>query len=103
MIAHVLASAKSSVEYPANSARGKLASAKGVIPFLLDPESKVLEFWQIWSESIPPKSEIAAGQAIEFHLAASAEMEKLTWRVAGPQNIFIQKMVLLFTKQRLIQ
>lgn len=56
-----------------------------------------MEFWQIWSESIPPKSEIAAGQAIEFHLAASAEMEKLTWRVAGPQNIFIQKMVRLFT------
>jgi len=33
---------------------------------------------------------------IEFHVAISADMQKLTWRTAGPQNIFIQKMVDFF-------
>eukprot|EP01106_Pelomyxa_sp_JSP_P017543 TRINITY_DN725_c0_g2_i1.p1 TRINITY_DN725_c0_g2~~TRINITY_DN725_c0_g2_i1.p1 ORF type:complete len:411 (+),score=127.50 TRINITY_DN725_c0_g2_i1:170-1402(+) len=84
------------VEYPPSSARGKLASAKTSIPFLQESDSKVLEFWQIWSESIPPKSELVAGQAIDFHVAASAELEKLTWRTSGPQNLFIQKMVDFF-------
>ncbi|KAH3762165.1 hypothetical protein Pelo_5976 [Pelomyxa schiedti] len=76
--------------------RAKLNAAKAVIPFLQDPESKVLEFWQIWCESIPPRSELVAGQAIDFHISVSAEMEKLTWRTCGPQNLFIQKMVDFF-------
>eukprot|EP00009_Paramoeba_aestuarina_P003717 CAMPEP_0201512680 /NCGR_PEP_ID=MMETSP0161_2-20130828/4883_1 /ASSEMBLY_ACC=CAM_ASM_000251 /TAXON_ID=180227 /ORGANISM="Neoparamoeba aestuarina, Strain SoJaBio B1-5/56/2" /LENGTH=465 /DNA_ID=CAMNT_0047908615 /DNA_START=37 /DNA_END=1434 /DNA_ORIENTATION=- len=76
--------------------RMQMSLAKGSIPFLQDEESKVLEFWQIWSESIPPKDELSSGGAIEFHVSTSANMEKLTWRTAGPQNIFIQKMVDFF-------
>jgi len=34
--------------------------------------------------------------AVEFHVATSADMQKLTWRTSGPQNIFIQKMVDFF-------
>jgi len=63
---------------------------------LQDEESKVLEFWQIWSESIPLGEELQPGGAIEFTVSTSANMEKLTWRTAGPQNIFIQKMVDFF-------
>jgi hypothetical protein len=72
-----------------------------MVAFLLesaqDPneDNKVYEFWQIWSESIPPQEEVVDG-AISFHVAAAADMEKLTWRSSGPQNIFIQKMVDFF-------
>jgi hypothetical protein len=76
--------------------RVRLTLAKSVINFLKDPESKVLEFWQIWSESIPPRDDLQAGMAIEFSVATSADMQKLTWRTSGPQNIFIQKMVDFF-------
>lgn len=74
----------------------KISRAKGVIPFLQDEDSKVLEFWQIWSESIPPKEDLQTGMTIEYHVSTSANMQKLTWRTAGPQNIFIQKMVDFF-------
>jgi PH domain len=76
--------------------RQRIAVAKGAVPFLQDEESKVLEFWQIWSESIPPAEEISGNAGIEFHVSTSANLEKLTWRTAGPQNIFIQKMVDFF-------
>lgn len=71
------------------------------MPFLLesaqDPtdDNKVYEFWQIWSESIPPSEELTEG-AIVFEVATSADMEKLTWRTSGPQTIFIQRMVVFF-------
>ncbi len=82
-------------------ARVKLSRAKGCIPFLQDDESKVmesrvLEFWQIWTESIPELNLLANDTAIEFHVCTSASMEKLTWRMAGPQNSFIQQMVDFF-------
>jgi len=76
--------------------RKRLALAKASVQFLKDEDSKVLEFWQIWSESIPVKEDIATGMAIEFTVAVSADMQKLTWRTGGPQNIFIQKMVDFF-------
>lgn len=85
--------AKSSSEI---SPRKLIALAKGVIPFLQDEESKVLEFWQIWSESIPPSEDLTPGMSIEYLVSTSANMQKLTWRTAGPQNIFIQKMVDFF-------
>jgi hypothetical protein len=75
------------------SPRARIAGAKGTIPFLQDEQSKVLEFWQIWSESIPAFDELTAGTCVEFHVSTSADMKKLTWRTAGPQNVFIQKMV----------
>jgi hypothetical protein len=83
------------------SARVKLSRAKGCIPFLQEDESKVmesrvLEFWQIWTESIPELNLLANDTAIEFHVCTSASMEKLTWRMAGPQNSFIQQMVDFF-------
>jgi hypothetical protein len=71
--------------------------AKQAVGFLKDEESKVLEFWQIWNESIPSKEELTTGgMSIDFTVAISADMQKLTWRTAGPQNIFIQKMVDFF-------
>jgi len=78
------------------SPRVKLSLAKHQVSFLKDEESKVLEFWQIWSESIPSREELTPGASIEFTVATSADMQKLTWRTAGPQNIFIQKMVDFF-------
>jgi len=56
----------------------------------------VLEFWQIWTESIPLISDLLPSMALEFHVAAAADLQKLTWRNAGPQNICIQKMVDFF-------
>lgn len=79
-----------------NSVRGRVFNARQAVPFLREEESKVLEFWQIWSDSIPPKEELAAGQSMEYTIATSADMDKLTWRVSGPQSIFIQKMVDFF-------
>jgi len=78
------------------SPRVKLSLAKHQVSFLKDDDSKVLEFWQIWSESIPAKEDLSAGLTIEFTVATSADMQKLTWRTSGPQNIFIQKMVDFF-------
>jgi len=78
------------------SPRTKLALAKQQVSFLKDEDSKVLEFWQIWSESIPLKDDLTQGMAIDFTVATSADMQKLTWRTSGPQNIFIQKMVDFF-------
>jgi len=78
------------------SPRARLNHAKGAVDFLKEEDSKVLEFWQIWSESIPVKEDLSPGMSIEFQVAASADMQKLTWRTAGPQNVFIQKMVDFF-------
>jgi len=81
---------------PSAAPRSRLAAAKGCIPYLMEETSKVLEFWQIWTESVPLLSDLQIGNTIEFHVATSADMQKLTWRTAGPQNIFIQKMVDFF-------
>lgn len=81
---------------PEMGPRVRLTLAKSTVSFLKDHESKVLEFWQIWSESIPPKDDLSNGMAIDFSVATSADMQKLTWRTCGPQNIFIQKMVDFF-------
>lgn len=76
--------------------RQKLQAAKDSISFLQNSDSKVLEFWQIWSESIPPKDDMQSGMAIDYSVSTSASMQKITWRTAGPQNIFIQRMVDFF-------
>jgi len=78
------------------SPRVKLSLAKHQVSFLKDEQSKVLEFWQIWSESIPSREELSPVTSIDFTVATSADMQKLTWRTSGPQNIFIQKMVDFF-------
>jgi len=89
-------SAVSNVGQDPMSPRVRLSLAKAVVNFLKDPESKVLEFWQIWSESIPAREDLTQGMNIEFQVATTADMQKLTWRTSGPQNIFIQKMVDFF-------
>jgi len=81
------------------SARLRLNVAKGVVKFLAredQDQDKVVEFWQIWSESIPVREELSSGMGIDFHVATSADMQKLQWRTCGPQNVFIQKMVDFF-------
>jgi len=75
--------------------RRLLEQGKNEIAFLEGEDSKVLEFWHIWSESIPPRDVIDQG-SILFEVAISGDMEKLTWRASGPQHIFIQKMVDFF-------
>jgi len=75
--------------------RRHLEQGKNEIAFLEPDDSKVLEFWQIWSESIPLKKDIDFGTLI-FEVAISGDMEKLTWRSSGPQHLFIQRMVDFF-------
>jgi len=82
------------------SVRSGLESARDLIPYLQPgqegtEEGRIFEFWQIWSESIPRRSELEEG-AIIFEVSASADLEKLSWRSSGPQHIFIQKMVDFF-------
>lgn len=76
--------------------RDRLARAKDTIPFLRKEDSKVVEFWQIWSESFPPADGLSPSMAIEFEVSCSLSMEKLKWRTCGPQNMFIQRMVDFF-------
>ena len=75
--------------------RQNLQRVRSAISFLRH-ESKVLEFWQIWMESVPPAQELEPGKAITFTVTTSADLKKVTWRTSGPQNIFIQKMVDFF-------
>jgi hypothetical protein len=69
------------------SPRAQISKAKEVIPFLQDEESKVLEFWQIWSESIPPREELQPSLTIEYHVSTSANMQKLTWRTGMSRSL----------------
>jgi hypothetical protein len=78
------------------SIRAQLTAGRNEVYFLKEDDNKVLEFWQIWFDSIPPREEITAPGCIEYEVATSADMQKLTWRTAGPQNIFIQRMVDFF-------
>eukprot|EP01125_Pyxidicula_operculata_P012216 TRINITY_DN3_c1_g1_i1.p1 TRINITY_DN3_c1_g1~~TRINITY_DN3_c1_g1_i1.p1 ORF type:complete len:454 (-),score=121.73 TRINITY_DN3_c1_g1_i1:418-1779(-) len=75
--------------------RKRLDEGKNTVSFLFNEDSKVLEFWQIWLESIPSQRDITEG-SIVFEVYTAADMEKLSWRSSGPQNIFIQKMVDFF-------
>lgn len=79
-----------------SSIRSQLTAGRNEVQFWKEDDTKVLEFWQIWFDSIPPRDEIAPGCFIEYEVATSADMHKLTWRTAGPQNIFIQRMVDFF-------
>jgi hypothetical protein len=45
---------------------------------------------------MPTPSDLLPGTAIEFQVAAAADLQKITWRASGPQNLFIQKMVDFF-------
>jgi len=92
--------AKSDDDETLEGVRLALKNAKELIPFIQEgeegaEEGKIFEFWAIWADSIPPASELTEGQIV-FEVAVSADMDKLSWRTAGPQNIFIQRMVDFF-------
>jgi len=75
--------------------RAQLDSAKNAIPFLAGEggeQDKILEFWQIWSESIPAQKD---NEVFAF-IVATADMSQLSWRVFGPQHALIQEMVDFF-------
>ena len=79
---------------PSLSPKDRIKNAKSNIKFLSDPNSKVLEFWGIWIESIPDKKDLIPSEGyMDYQVAISADLNKLTWRVGGPQSCFIQKMV----------
>jgi len=60
---------------------------------MVDDTNKVLEFWNIWFDSIP-RGEQQNGS--NYLLVISCDGGELSWRSGGPQNIFIQKMVDFF-------
>jgi len=79
---------------PANDGiKFALDSAKNAIPFLSTEtgEDRILEFWQIWTESIPSNA-----SDVDVTLVMTADMTQLSWRVFGPQNVLIQEMVDFF-------
>jgi len=79
------------------SPRTRLDLARDSIKFLKNEESKVLEFWEIWYGSIPEQKQLTqSSDHVDYYLSCSADMTRLTWRVGGPQNVFIQKMVDFF-------
>jgi len=70
-----------------------LVRSRDFIPFMVDDTNKVLEFWNIWFDSIP-KGETVNGMS--YFLVISCDGGELSWRASGPQNMFIQKMVDFF-------
>jgi len=78
--------------------RNLLTRAKREIKFLENAEatSKVLEFWTIWSDSIPGPDDYPAKDFVDYSVSVSAHMDKITWRSCGPQKVFIQRMVDFF-------
>ena len=50
----------------------------------------MLEFWKIWLDSVPVAADLQSGMRSEYQVAISADVQKLTWRAAGPQTAYIQ-------------
>lgn len=76
--------------------RNRLKDATQIVSFF-SSEEKVSEFWNIWYSSIPTKTEgTSDNQYIDFNVSVSADMQKISWRCSGPQNLMIQKMVDFF-------
>eukprot|EP01120_Amphizonella_sp_Union-15-10_P006940 TRINITY_DN2299_c0_g1_i1.p1 TRINITY_DN2299_c0_g1~~TRINITY_DN2299_c0_g1_i1.p1 ORF type:complete len:448 (+),score=95.83 TRINITY_DN2299_c0_g1_i1:106-1449(+) len=67
----------------------RLKQAVKQIPFLQDSQSKPLEFWEIWQDSIPDDIET-------FKVSVSLDLNQVSWRCIGSQNKLIQKMVDFF-------
>jgi len=64
---------------------------KGVaqVPFLQPSDSKPLEFWEMWKQSIP--------EAVKtFNVCVALDLSQLSWRCIGPQQDLIQNMVDFF-------
>jgi hypothetical protein len=73
-----------------------LSKSREIIPFMVEDANKVLEFWNIWFESIPKSGDINTNSLPNYSLVISCDGGELSWRSYGPQNIFIQKMVDFF-------
>jgi len=71
--------------------RDKLQAVGQAISFLSAKDSKVIEFWEIWLQSLPPVNEIE--NIIVYDISTSLDLEKITWKSSGPQHNFIQRMV----------
>ena len=56
--------------------RRRLDEAKNLISFLQQEDSKVLEFWQIWSESVPLQEDVVES-SIVFQVSVAADLEKV--------------------------
>jgi len=75
--------------------RQRIIDGKKQIAFLEIEDSKVAEFWQVWSDSIPSAEKVEDG-SVTFEVAISGDMDKMTWKASGTQHLFIQKMVDFF-------
>lgn len=78
--------------------KDRLKESKVLIPYL-NNEGKIKEFWSIWFESIPNEEdfdETTKSSVVQYEVSTSADMQKITWRANGPQNVIIQKMVDFF-------
>jgi len=72
----------------------RLEVAKNGIAFLRDDQRMLGEFWTLWAESIPPPD---PGYPLPtFDVCISAGMDKVSWRMCGPQSSLIQRMVDFF-------
>jgi hypothetical protein len=58
--------------------------------------SGIVEFWNIWVDSVPEVSELPPFTSLDIQIATSASMQKMAWRIAGPQGALVQKMVDFF-------
>lgn len=81
-----------SIQVNEGDTRTKFSNVKDCIPFMQDESSKVLEFWKIWFESVPSD----ASSTIDYSLVVSCDLQELSWRACGAQNVFIQTMVDFF-------
>lgn len=76
--------------------RTKVLAAKMTVPFLRSDTDAASQCWTLWSESVPPKMEIPAGESLRYRALASADFTLTEWAMDGPQNAVVQRMVDFF-------
>ena len=76
--------------------RTKVLAAKMTVPFLKSDTDAPSQCWTLWSESVPPKMEIPAGESLRYRALASADFALTEWAMDGPQNAVVQRMVDFF-------
>ena len=76
--------------------RGKMAAAKGTVPFLKNESETVCQCWKLWSEAILPKSVIPVGEELRFMTVANASFSLTEWSMNGPQTAVVQRIVDFF-------
>ena len=76
--------------------RTKVLAAKMTVPFLRSDTDAPSQCWTLWSESVPPKMEIPAGESLRYRALANADFSLTEWAMDGPQNAVVQRMVDFF-------